>query len=523
MRSTVVNEAGCKFVLAVVSKTALRGPSTCSTAESESVCSFAVENGEFHSHARILHCESSVPSFCSETQECSDCSSIISSISYESLDECGEVHSRIPTYLNTPDDNFGAVKRMSFDTAHPHVHDGFLSVASSGVTCTSADDHSMFGGDEMGRGGIRSASSPYPSLAIDEMRSMMLSPMPSREPNSRSDVFDALPGDIASYILSFLDVESLCDVGLVSRQARVLSSRDDAGWKMHCQNLWSRKTFVLQEARNVYASCNAMNAYKLSIFDANSREEIRPEELCFDSCRGEGIVWEFRFKKSAGSVWTSIDPWWAGGNARTMVFLRDGTVKQIVRSHDFSKYVLYPPFYGVAHEGVGFEDGVNRSIHQCEMSWRFVEQPMDLPPRGSGSYIRISVDGREVPTYVVRRSPTGDWGFVIESCWGVYSMAPLTRLEVLTSQSTRVGHPRMRLRLTPEGGARWINVDGIESDSDDEEESQLHPNVDAKFTISTQCQWREALLYNYGAITLPEGEHATAEFDRVWSQSFRQG
>jgi hypothetical protein len=24
--------------------------------------------------------------------------------------------------------------------------------------------------------------------------------------------------------------------------------------------------------------------------------------------------------------------------------------------------------------------------------------------------------------------------------------------------------------------------------------------------MSTKCQWREALLYNYGAISLPEGE-----------------
>jgi len=44
---------------------------------------------------------------------------------------------------------------------------------------------------------------------------------------------------------------------------------------------------------------------------------------------------------------------------------------------------------------------------------------------------------------------------------------------------------------------------------------------DTDLTITTAWQWREALLYNYGAVSLPEGEGATAEFDRVWSQAVR--
>ena len=147
---------------------------------------------------------------------------------------------------------------------------------------------------------------------------------------------------------------------------------------------------------------------------------------------------------------------------------------------------------------------------------------MDLPQRANGSYIRITLDGRDVPTYVVRRSDRGDWGFVIESCWGVYSSTPLIRREVLTSTQAPARRTRMRLRRTL-GGARWLNVAGIETDSEDEETiSHMIPSVDSTFRMSTRCQWREALLYNYGAVSLPEGEHATAEFDRVWRLSFRR-
>ncbi|KAI2512405.1 Ubiquitination target receptor [Fragilaria crotonensis] len=406
------------------------------------------------------------------------------------------------------DEEFDTEEGMSIDLTQPHalVRHPSLEAAS-----TNLNEHERLEGNELGDDTISCASSVFSSTLNDEMASKQLIPLDIRESDSMSDFLGVLPDDLASYVLSFLEVGSLCEVCLVSRQARILAAREDAGWRMHCRHLWSRKTFVLREARDLLKSGKAMNAYKLSIHDSNSREEIRPEELCFDA---EGTIWGFRFKESAGSIWTSLDPWWTGGNPRKMVFLRDGTVKQIVQSHDLSQFALYPPFHDVDH-------GASRPLQDHGMTWRFVERPMDLPERARGSYIRITVDGREVPTYVVRRSQTGDWGFVMESCWGVYSMTPLTSLNVLASQNRRIGGPRMRLRRTQDG-ARWMNVDGIETDSEDEEiDEQMRQSVDANFTISTRGQWREALLYNFGATSLPEGEHAKAEFDRVWSQSFR--
>ena len=102
-------------------------------------------------------------------------------------------------------------------------------------------------------------------------------------------------------------------------------------------------------------------------------------------------------------------------------------------------------------------------------------------------------------------------------------MTPLTSLNVLASQHMRVRGPRIRLRRTLDG-ACWVNVDGIETDSEDDAiDEQVHQSVDTICTISPRRQWREALLYNFGAKSLPEGEYARAEFDRVWNQSFRQG
>jgi hypothetical protein len=51
-----------------------------------------------------------------------------------------------------------------------------------------------------------------------------------------------------------------------------------------------------------------------------------------------------------------------------------------------------------------------------EMKWRFVTHPLDLPDWPEGAYVRITADGRDVPTYVVHQLPNGNWGFILESC-----------------------------------------------------------------------------------------------------------
>ena len=114
----------------------------------------------------------------------------------------------------------------------------------------------------------------------------------------------------------------------------------------------------------------------------------------------------------------------------------------------------------------------------------FVSEPMDMPNRPDGAYIRLTVGNRDVPTYVVRRSPTGNWGFLLESCWGLYASFELPRNRAsvgadnitiawqqqgLNQAHMPINAPagaRMRLRRTRED-VRWVNVNGIESDEED--------------------------------------------------------
>jgi hypothetical protein len=194
------------------------------------------------------------------------------------------------------------------------------------------------------------------------------------------------------------------------------------------------------------------------------------------------------------------------------------------------------------------------------MTWRFLTRPMDLPTRETGSYVRFSVGGRDVPTYSVRRSPVGNWGFVMESCWGIYASFELPPKHVVTTANqndaaanaspnhsqhhhhrgaVRQERTRRRLRRT-EDGAVW--VDELEDEEEEEEDVNRHErnNIgqadaavsnarerariegeaslrdDASLLITNEIQWREAFLYNVGARVLPEGDEAADEFDRAW-------
>ena len=39
---------------------------------------------------------------------------------------------------------------------------------------------------------------------------------------------------------------------------------------------------------------------------------------------------------------------------------------------------------------------------------------------------------------------------------------------------------------------------------------------DSALSVTSNVQWREAMLYNYGAVTLPEGRIAAAQYRRLW-------
>ena len=300
--------------------------------------------------------------------------------------------------------------------------------------------------------------------------------------------FSSLPDELIMYTTSFLGVASLLSLRRVNKAFADLGSRNDAGWSERCQELWKNKVFVCSLAK---IQAQHMMSYKLSLQDAQERQHLSLEELCYDEIERCGTIWSFRFKVSAGPDWTSWDPWWMGRHARQMVFLRNGTVRQYVPQSGNTD-VLKSPSLGILVDP------------PAVMVWRFICQPMDLPKRPEGSYLRFSVGGRDVPTYVVKRSPTNNWGFIAESCWGIYTSF---RMPKRVKQGRRSRASMRRIHC-----ARDLRSEGVEDIA-----VSLF-NDDSIFTITNEVQWREALLYNFGAGNLPDGEDANDDFDRMFGQ-----
>jgi hypothetical protein len=54
--------------------------------------------------------------------------------------------------------------------------------------------------------------------------------------------------------------------------------------------------------------------------------------------------------------------------------------------------------------------------------------------------------------------------------------------------------------------------------SEDNEQDDSVLADDENFIITNEVQWREALLYNFGATILPEGDTATQDFERIFGR-----
>ena len=314
-----------------------------------------------------------------------------------------------------------------------------------------------------------------------------------------------MPDDVICGITSFLDAKSLSTVRLLNSCFRTLASQGSAGWENLCRKLWKDKIHVLPSALD---NPDPMAAYRMSVLDARQRDYVTMEELVYDEETEKGTIWSFRFKESAGPDWTSWDPWYNGLPCRKMVFLANGTVKE------------YSEGNGTAHLGQPHFPRINGTPGNpvlvdppMSMTWRFLTRPLDLPARPTGSYVRFAVGGRDVPTYCVRRSPTNNWGFIMESCWGVYASFELPRRPLGRIRQRR------RVRRAQDGSGNWFNVEVDDDYSSEEESTQEVTGLlidDSGFSITSRLQWREAFLYNFGARVLPEGDEAVADFDRTY-------
>jgi F-box-like len=107
-----------------------------------------------------------------------------------------------------------------------------------------------------------------------------------------------LPDDLVAKILSFLDAASLVRQRSLNRSFRRLAS-DTTLWQGLCYNLWKDKIHVEREARDLVTT-DAMAAYRRALEDAQTRDHMTREELCYDPTTHKGTIWSLRFKEAAG-------------------------------------------------------------------------------------------------------------------------------------------------------------------------------------------------------------------------------
>lgn len=348
-------------------------------------------------------------------------------------------------------------------------------------------------------------------------------------PSQSSFPLPNLPDELVMQVGSFLDVRTLKHARYLNRRFRDLFSRDEAGWVQHFHHLWQRKAHIHPVACHLLTgfpkeNAFAMKAYRVACFDAAERQEIALDELCFDMQRATGTIFSFRFKQAAGSEWTSSDPWHKHQEARRMVFLRDGSVRQLAVTPDDDngdgsiRQVLRRPFYDVRSS----EQTPERSAG-LEIQWKFVSLPLDLPERPKGAYVRLNVGGRDLPTYVVRRSPNGNWGFLLENCWGVFASFPLPPKkrnnskainEIASSSCPPTRSRKVTRSTTPRkrshGHQDTVHGEPSPSSPPPQKKRKVEQHVvlsdDSDLTVTNALQWREALLYNLGSVVLPDRE-----------------
>ena len=143
-------------------------------------------------------------------------------------------------------------------------------------------------------------------------------------------------------------------------------------WDDLCKRVWAEKVYIPQVSRELHSCGQSRHAFALALRDS-TRTAITLEELT-------SIEFSFRFKELAGKYWTDRDPYWQSNSPLRIRFTAEGLV-----------------------EGFPWES--------LEMRWRFVDET-GTTVMGSGSFMRVSVNRRDVPTYMVSRH--GNWGFIIQ-------------------------------------------------------------------------------------------------------------
>ena len=199
-------------------------------------------------------------------------------------------------------------------------------------------------------------------------------PEMSEERGSR--IFGLLQSDRAIETMSLVfmqlhDHRWLAVCSLVCKQWKTLTNQNIV-WRDVCSCLWADKVYVPHEYRDLRDSGRSKDAFTGSVLDSK-RTAISADELTT-------LDFDFRFKRSAGTYWTDRDPFWISNTPLRIKYSMDGSVS-------------------------GFP------WDSLQMRWHFVDE-RGITCEGRGSFMRVAVNGRCVPTYKVSRH--SNWGFILQ-------------------------------------------------------------------------------------------------------------
>jgi hypothetical protein len=176
---------------------------------------------------------------------------------------------------------------------------------------------------------------------------------------------------LLSTFLQFKDYLSIVRCSRVCKLWNAVA-RQNCIWREMCLSLWADKVYIPEHFRLLQKSGRSKEAFVNSLLDSQ-RIAITREELT-------AFLFFFRFKEAAGSYWTDQDPFWQKQDPLRITFNAEGQL-------------------------IGFPWDV------LQAKWRFVDKS-GRSCQNKGSFIRVSVNERSVPTYMVSRH--SNWGFILQ-------------------------------------------------------------------------------------------------------------
>lgn len=221
-----------------------------------------------------------------------------------------------------------------------------------------------------------------------------------------SDMLDTLVDESLESILSRLSINEVAHMAASSRRLRA-AVESNSLWDQLCRALWAGKQ-ILRKFEVMRAGGNAREAARHSLADSH-RTRITKAELL-------SIVWSFRFKAAAGESWQEHDPWWLGEAATRIRFRADG-VARFERGPLFGNSGRRPR---LRWHFINFSQHQQQALNNCQRTLDDLDRFSEFDERG----IQAEVQGRPVPSYAVRRHKQ-TWGWVMESCWVVWSSWPM--------------------------------------------------------------------------------------------------